>query len=257
MASHNYSKKQIRKLGKLLLDNEAHDVNAVKKAFVIAVEGNKGSGKGRLLKGLVKWISDKKSERQTSYEPINLKESLYDLNADRRRDLQRRSSFDRYTESQVLHLIVAGRSEMIRNPHVNGFLLDSNNIILIDRYIGGSCAHQFAVGNEPIRTLELMKDSYIRPDVIIRTKCPVDIAIARQINRQRDLEPNATNSTRLAALNAGYDLFFRFVPSEYHPLQINTHRPALDLEVSLDAVVKEAVAHCQKIQALKNTNNYF
>lgn len=257
MASSKYSNKQIKKLRRLLLDNEAHDINNLKKAFVIAIEGNKGSGKSNLLKGLVKWISDKKVERQTPYEPINLKESTYDLNADRRRDLQRRSSSDKYTEKQILHLITAGRSEMIRCPPVKDYLTEENNVILIDRYIGGTIAHQVAAGNQPIRVLDLMKDSYIRPDVIIRTKCPVDIAITRQLNRQRDLEPNATNTTKLTALDEGYNLFFRFVASNYNPLEINTHRPNLNFEESLDAVVREAILHCQKVQALKKRPNYF
>ena len=97
MRNLNKERKVIRRL---VIQNATDNVQ--KRAFVIAIEGNKGTGKHELKIGLINHVMSK------GLTPITYKESEYDPSTSARREVQKRYSHsDKYGEQQLLSLITA------------------------------------------------------------------------------------------------------------------------------------------------------
>lgn len=219
-------RKERRLIRRLLIKNAATDVP--KNALIIAVEGDKATGKKELKDGLLrKFVENSKELKISNVHPF--KESDWDPNKDRRRAISMSHSYlDPVAEDQILAQVHSGRMHMIHNSPLNGYIAERNGIVMFDRYILTTLVHQYVAGNSLSDAIGKMKRGYLIPDITFLLSCnDYKTACLRMIGRSEDKdrspESGALDRGRFEKFNSAYAKLFDYMsPALSHPLLIET-----------------------------------
>lgn len=157
----------------------------MKKGLFIVIDGLDGSGKGEMVKLLHNYLFAKSKDYRilTTREPTN---GTYGLQI---RTILKEEKEPLKSGEKLLDLFTKDRSEHLENTIIP-FLEKSNhtcNIVICDRYYYSTIVFQHTQGIPFEKVIEKNID-FKKPDIALILDVPVDIALQRIKNREKQIE---------------------------------------------------------------------